>query len=546
VTGLTSSFPCCKIEIYDTSNNLVRTIVEGEIIECHTKDIVTSAVGTFSFTIPVQIGLNIVPNDIGNNYKAKIYYGYDSTYVHTFTGKILPLTTKFNSSDILRFFEGKSLGEILERRFKYNKRWQAVEADDIAAEVASDLGLTSSLDTDTTVETVTVRTETYFDLLKTISDYWVSAGVQLVKDFYVDKDNVLQWHDRPLRTGANVESFTYGIDFEEYNLKYDILSVKNRVTVYGAAKSPFPLSMDDWTDALTDWSPITGTLALHATAPKAGTYWIKCTANSVSHTADFYRIIPRVYLRDINKLRFWHWLSPTGTVDVASVFLYAPDASNAFTSRVGAISAATGKHYNDLSLGESAEYDVDENPTGIWEKYGSPNWMDINGVEFLFHEAGGTPGVDMPCMVDKLFFYPARWLGYQEDATSQTAYGIREAEYTDDNLMSAAEAQTRAETLLYQQKDRLLRLDFSVRGNTNVLVGDRLTVTLPPDELTSVDFDVVSVENHFVNPNYRTVIQTIQGVTSRQLPSLTPLDGISRQLKQNREVTAELYSRIVR
>ena len=90
--------------------------------------------------------------------------------------------------------------------------------------------------------------------MQQISDYWVNAGTKLQKDFYVDKDEVLQWHDRPLRTGANVETFTYGEgnDFQSYSLKYDILPIKNKITVYGAAKAPVPLNKGDWTDIEQD------------------------------------------------------------------------------------------------------------------------------------------------------------------------------------------------------------------------------------------------------------------------------------------------------
>jgi hypothetical protein len=542
-----STFPICKIEIYDTSDNLVRTLTKSDILDCNSKDIVTSGVGSFSFTLPAIAGLSVVNNDIGNNYKAKIFFGYGSTYVHLFTGKILPFTTSV-STNALRTYEGKSLSEILERRFKYNKRWQAAEADDIAHEVATDLSLTHSLDTDTTAETITVRTESYFNLMQKISDYWVSAGTQLQKDFYVDKDNILQWHDRPLRTGINVETFTYGPDFQNYSLKYDILPIKNKITVYGAAKAPVPLNKDDYTESLTDWTAVSGTLSLNSTTPKAGTYWITSTHASLN---DFYRTIPRVHLRDINKICFWHKIltfGGVGTIDTAQIRLHAPDASNSFYSKAAVISTVVGNpgKWYELSLGESAEYEADENPSGIWEKTGSPNWMNICGVEFLTHESGGAV-TDTLTYVDKLYFYPERWLSIAEDATSQTNYGLREAEYTDDNLLSEAECQVRAETLLYQQKDRVMRLDFAVVGNTNVLVGDRLTLSLPPDEITDMDFDVVSVENQWSNQSYQTVVHTI-GATyaTRQLPSMTPLDSVQKQLTQNREFTAELYSRIVR
>jgi hypothetical protein len=543
-----STFPICKIEIYDTSAALVRTLTQSDIIDCGYKDIVTSGVGSFSFTLPAIAGLAVVNNDIGNNYTAKLFFGYAPTFVHCFTGRILPFTTSV-SNTATRTYEGKSLGEILERRFKYNKRWQAAEADDIAHEVATDLSLTHSLDTDTTAETITVRTESYFNLMQKVSDYWVSAATQLQKDFYIDKDNVLQWHDRPLRTGAGVESFTYGVDFQNYSLKYDILPIKNKITVYGAAKAPVPLNKDDWTDVLTDWTPVSGTLSLDATLPKAGTNWIKCTHASLN---DFYRTIPRVYLRDINKVCFWHMIVTTGgvgTIDVAQVRLHAPDAANSFYSKATVISTTVGStpKWYELTLGEGAEYDAAENPSGIWEKTGTPNWMDICGVEWLTHESGGAI-TNTLTFVDKLYFYPERWVATAEDATSQTNYGLREAEYTDDNLMAEAECETRAETLLYQQKDRVMRLDFAVVGNTNLLVGDRLTLSLPPDEIVALDFDVVSVETSWnISSGFKSVVHAVGATTAtRQLPTMMPLDSVQKQLTQNREVTAELYSRVVR
>jgi hypothetical protein len=539
----------CKIEIYDTDGNLTQTITD-DIKECHTKEIMTSGIGSFSFTLPAFKNFNVVYDDIGNNYTAKIFFGYNGSYTHKFTGRILPWTTVI-AEDGWRMFEGKCLGEILERRFKYNKRWQAVEADDIVAEIASDLGLSSNIDLITDPETVTVRTSSYFDLLKQISDYWVDAGTQIQMDFNIDKDNTLQWTNRPRRTGAGLETLVYGEAFQSYTLKYDIQPVKNKIIVYGAAKAPYPVTKDGWTDALTNWAVTTGTLSLAdapATAPntpKAGTYWIKCDVNVTTKIGAFYRTIPRVYLRDINKLCFWHWLS-SSTADTAQVQLYAPDEYNTFYSKIGAL-ATGGVNWNDLSLGEGAEYDIDENPSGIWEKFGSPNWMDINAVGFLFHDAGGGVG-DLDIYIDKLYFYPERWSAIAEDTvTSQPAYELREVEYTDDNLLSEDECLVRAETLLYQQKDRLMRLDFSVAGNINILLGDRFTLDLPPDNISAMDFDVVSVENHYsLDTGYQTVTHCIGGSVSRQLPALTTLDSIQRQITQNRDITAELYSRIVR
>ena len=499
----------------------------------------TSGVGTFSFSLPAKVGFTNTYDDIGNNYKVKIYFGYNGVYTHLFSGKILPLTSNISKDRLVRFFEGKSLSEILERRFKYNKRWQAVDADVIVAELcdASNLNLASNITADASHETITVRTESYFDVLKKVSDYWVNAGSRVNRDIWVDKDNVLQWVPRPART-VGVESFTYGNDFIDYNLKYDILGVKNKITVYGAAAAPYPLDKDALSDSLTDWTAINGALALTNAAPygaKAGTYRISVSGNNA---VGMYRTLPkRIHLRDINKLSLWY----VHAAFQPKVILYAPDSSNTFAA---SLPGATGAwRFFEGGLGEVNEYDVDERPSGIWTKTGSPNWWDIEATEFSSTFSAGAWNLD----VDKIWFSPERWTHTpSEYATSQNVYGLREAEFTDDNLLSEAECQVRAETLLYQLKDRVLRLDFTVPGNTNVLLGDQLSITLPLDNISNVAFDVVSVEHHFGMQGYQTTVHLMQGANTRQLPPMTTLDSIQQQFSQNKAFMAELYTRIVR
>lgn len=526
-------FPNCKIEVYYPNGNLNQTIINA--IECHTKDIFTSSVGTFSFTLSAQTGLSYPLNTIGNNDKVKIYFGYNGNYVHVFTGRILPYTSVIGNPTT-RIFEGKSLSEILERRFKYNKRWQNVEADDIAAEVASDLSLTGDLATDTTAETITVRTESYFDLLKKVSDYWFDGSTAVKKDFGVNKDNVLVWKTRPLRT-VGVETFTYGNDFLDYTLKHDILPVKNKITVYGGSSAPYPLDRDEFTETITGWTEINGTASAETggvLGVKEGTYRIHIEGNT--YVGMYYTLPKRIFLRDISNLNFWYNHASV----TPAVQLYAPDSSNLFSAN---LETSAGWHFFEGGLGEANEYDVDERPTGIWHKTGSPNWWDIEAVAFESSPDTGAFSFD----VDKLWFYPERWVSTAEDVVgSQASYGLREAEFTDDNLLSESECEKRAKTLLYQLKDRVRRLDFTVEGNTNVLVGDRLSMTLPPDNLSAVAFDVVSVEHHFTIREFQTVVHALDTANSRDLPSASPLESIRHQLNRSREIQAEIYTRIVR
>jgi hypothetical protein len=505
----------------------------------------TTDVGSFSFTVPAIKGLTNSYDDIGNFYRATYELGYDSTYTHLFSGRVLDISTEV-AGKCTRTFTGKGLGELLERRVKRNKRWQATAAEDIVDDIAADLSLTCSRDNETTAETITVNTESYFDILKKVSDYWYDASTQVKMDFGINKDGELFWKTRPIRT-VGVESINKIL---AYNLKYTITNSKNNIRVLGASTAPYPVLMDDWTDSLTDWTATVGTLSLADAAattphvPKAGTYWISCLVNASSKQAAFYRVIPTITTRSINKIKFWEMIVG-GTADVFEVRLFT-DNSNYFYSKDGALTKTANKVYVDLPIGDGTEYDVDENPSGTWIKTGTPNWYDINQVGFFIHQTSGI--IDLSVYIDKLHFYPEPWQYSTdaEDSTNQTVYGEREAEYVDANLNSAAQCQSRQETLLYQQKDRILRLDFTVPGNTNILLGDRIPITLPIDNVSAVDFDVASVTHVFKDNGYLTTAHCLNTANTRRLPPLSPMESIKLNLKGTRDIVSDIYTRIVR
>lgn len=543
-----------KIELYNTAAVLKHTITSStnnSAIDIHTHDVLTSDIGSFAFTLPHNPPVYVY-NDVTEHWTAKVYLNAYKTTTTTdlvIAGRIQKITGPLQTeTGYIKLFECKGLGELLERRHKKNKRYLAVEADDIVAEIASDLSLTGDLATDTTAETITVRTESYFDLLKKVSDYWASAGTQVKKDFYVSPAGVLVWKARPIRT-AGVETLNVANkNILSYKVVRDKLSVKNNITVLGAASAPDPLTKDDYTDATSgtygggswSWAADHGALSTDdgsVYGVKAGTYSIKCFNNVSSYECDMTLTLPySVNIRHVNKLNFWQFVNGSNPI----IQLYAPDSSNYFQADLTLNSAW---FYESIGLGEDNEYDADENPTGRWTKTGSPNWWDITAARF--HTDDGEPASRL-ILIDKLYFTPERWTYTASDATSITAYGQNDAEYTDENLSTTTDCEKRAKTLLYQLKDPVVRADVTVNGCTNIKIGDRIPLTIPAEDLTASNFDVVAVTHDFNSTGFTTVATMVNSANTRMIPPTSNSDVVSRKIKSLQEVTSDLYSRIVR
>lgn len=551
--------PSCKILVYNTDGDLTHTIT-NDIISCEVELRLTTAPSAFNFTVYGQNGLNYVYNDIGANYLVKIYMGYgtlgDSDL--QLVGHILKFYTDVKSKGVTRRFEGKCLGEILERRQKTNKRWQDVDADDIPADIVTDLSLGSDLATETTNETITVRTENYWEILKRVSDYWFDGSTKIQADFYVDNGDVghpdghLVWKARPIRT-AGVETLTYGHDFSEYRLIYDLLPSKNKITVYGAASAYLPDDKDEWTEDedTTNWTASSGALTFTDTpiTPEEGAKCVICshsdTESPYAQDVSFQRALPNITLRNINRLNFYYYPGTTAPVyDHQTCKLLCPDSSNYFQLR-DFTGASNNWHWVDAPLGDTAVYDATENPTGVWDiGAGSPNWWNIQAI--AFHGDSAASSGTLFFGVDKLYFSPDRWVGSAENATNQAIYDIREAEYTDENLLSDAECTKRASSLLMQLDDKTIGVTFTVDGNTNIKRGDRISLTLPPDNISATNFDVINVKHNYSMSGFFTTPQLVYGGDIRMFPTQSPAEGLLRGLQNVKSVTSELYSRIVR
>lgn len=519
--------PVYKIETY-TGAVLDHTI-EKDALEIRFKEILTSDVGGFRIVLPTKKnGSDYYYDDIAVFDKVKIWLDYDSVSGDPdFIGRIYRISAPLSvEGGYVRIIRGKSQGEILQRRFKKDKSWINIDASVIVTELANDLSIgTGSIESDTTDLNLTVKTETYFDLLKKISDYY-DAGGSVKKDFYVDIDYDLVWAERdgtsPFRSGASVETFTVGDNIVNYQVLRDIENVRNDIVVYGDAGTFEPQDQDSWTESLTNWTASAGTLSLENAIKKYGNYSVECWSESLGTDTKFKRTFDVLTLRDINELRFWRLVDATPST--SKVRLLAPDTSNYFEADM---TTTEGWQHKSYSLGPTEIYDANLNPNGAWTETGTPNWWNMQGIQFWV-EYGPQ---DVYTYIDALYFAPVRWTGSVSDNTSKTNYGTREMEYTDDDLKSDTQCDVKAETLLYQMKDPVIRIDLVVVGNSNVLVGDRLSMTIPAENISASSYDVISVEQVLLPAphGFRTYISMVDSANTRFAPVVTTNELLRRQ-----------------
>jgi hypothetical protein len=284
--------------------------------------------------------------------------------------------------------------------------------------------------------------------------------------------------------------------------------------------------------------------------PKEGTDAVLCQASDTSapytdQHFKFKRALPSVNLRDINKLYFWYYPGHNiagGAYVTLKVRLLAPDSSNYFELHDD-LSMLQQWYWADLTLGEAAEYDVDEKPNGIWDKTGTPNWWNICGVEWEGTSNAAASG-SLLFGLDKLYFYPERWVYTASDEDSIDDYYQQDAEYTDENLASTAQCEVRAKTLLYQLKDPVVRVNLTCAGNTNILLGDRVPVEIP-NEGIDADFDIVAVDHNFTMKGWQTTASCVDSANTRSLPAANQGDAIRKRLNSLKLVTSELYQKVV-
>jgi hypothetical protein len=130
----------------------------------------------------------------------------------------------------------------------------------------------------------------------------------------------------------------------------------------------------------------------------------------------------------------------------------------------------------------------------LWQVESGFDWTQIKKLRVVcWFDDVGTGSF----WVDGLYFGGRRYSALQEDASSQSSYGLRELVEVDEELYSDSECTSRAKALLSNLKDSAeqltLRSTVVDYGTTPLLPGDTVHVALP-NEGVDGDFRIISVE----------------------------------------------------
>jgi len=528
------SIPINKIEIY-SNGDLLHAITNGAL-NIHVKDTATDNVGIFSFILPTKFdGDNYYYNDVAVYDKVKLFFGYQDAgglpANPDFVGRIYQISAPLSiESGYVRVFTGKLLGQILKRRIKHQKQWINTAASTIVTELATELVIsTTEIEVDNTEVNLTVDAETYWDVLCKVSDYWKSADEKIQKDFWVSWDNKLYWKTRPLRETPNVEVLTVGENIINYNVLRDIESMKNRIRVYGKAERPWSgvESTDAWTESTTDWTTDGSSVDTDTDPKYVGSYSVKATkANSATCYLQRTGLggvdCTGRFRTSFNKLKFACYLDDPGSIaSIVDYWLYIITSSGNYYQKRFVLNGEYGKwHVLEHGLND-----------GTWQKVGSPDWSNITAVRVIFQYSGNM-NYTFYQHIDMLHFWGARYQSsVVEDADSQILYGVAELVHIDDMLLSDSDCNKRANALLTQLKNLVIRLDVVIPGCTNVKLGDRILMTIPAENITAKPYDVVSAEHSFSNRGFLTSASMINTADTRTAPSLSINEALRREFQ---------------
>lgn len=513
------SQPVYRIEVWKPGGGSALYTFTSEVASIRTKEVVTDGVGNFSFTIPTKKGDRFKYYDIDLHDTVKIWLAYGSVPTDPiFVGKVGSISACMDSMQGYgRVISGLSQGEILLNRLKKNKMWTTTDATTVVSAFASDLSLGTSYTgdaSDTTHVTLEVATKNYFELMQEISDYYDAAN-SIKKDFYVDIGDAghttghLVWKTRPFRS-SGVSTLTVNKNILDYNVLRQKEPVRNDILVYGKAILMYPETQDEWTDdpLHANWSLTQGTaLTIEAGDNKVGSHYIKATGDKdlvASHTLcklkfTFPDNIHQSLHGQYDTLAFYARtpiISPSNSFKIR----LCTDSSNYFETTYDK-STTTDWEYLEFPLGYTQTYSNDF-PNGIWTANGSPEWIDLDYIEF--YQEWDNQDESSSIRLDDLWFKPRRPSGTATNAASIASYGQRDLEVVDERLRTNAECTARAEALLWQKKDAPIQIDVLVLGDTNILVGDRLSMTIPAENILTTNFDVISVEHFLTAKGFNT------------------------------------------
>lgn len=308
----------------------------------------------------------------------------------------------------------------------------------------------------------------------------------------------------------------------------DISCVRNKVHIYGAADKLNPDNMDawtDWTQLPIPWTcgqddtldvdtvnKVQGISSVYVHSETSLTLSVSCwaacafdSALACGRTHGYQRLNFAVRFYVQNVMGSYHFTDFCVRLKT--------DANNYFEKHHVIPSEKqtdTAWNYYQESLGPTAE--EQKGSEDVWVEVGSPDWRNITQVQFQLDGTVDNSSAYISINIDKLFFDQGRFSAIEEDSASEAAYGLREMSETDEELVSDAECDLRAKSLLAYYKDpaeyltvKTTVLDY---GLAPVLAGDRIHATFPNENIDG-DYRAETVE-YYVDGNEQTLEVTFE------------------------------------
>jgi len=349
----------------------------------------------------------------------------------------------------------------------------------------------------------------HWNAVKEMCDAVVMGDGAIGADGYVDSNGIVSIFKRGIH--ASTVSLTDKI--KSYSVDNDFYRIRNKVKVYSnppkvdPANQPtiipghaYPSDHDTWTEPAdsANWlfsnvgydyidfptgSPKVGTAYLRFNKVGMGNGWfrrmhdpINCLAKGAFKSVNF-------------------WINYSNTYDHYHVRLLAPDATHYFET--APVTPETAWVLKSLWIGSDYEYDVDNNPQGLWIPVNSPDWTGIEGVEWNA-DMLNTQTVS----VDGLYYGNAP---YQAEVSADPGtYGVRclEPQWVD-GLRSDYECQLYGQGLLKYYQNKVRTVNVSTFGDNGFVPGYMQPVAIANDGLSD-SFSILEIVHHIEDVDWST------------------------------------------
>jgi hypothetical protein len=397
-------------------------------------------------------------------------------------------SVKYESTPVENYVRvsGRCWGERLFRRVVTktyeNKKGEEIVKDllDYYAGLSHVRGGTELVEaTDTTYTCLSYENTPVFDILRYVAESADKAGV-IGYDFRVAPDGKFEFFPKNTKTSSAER-----LENSEYTK--DVIRVRNRVAVYGAADASVPLDKDSWTESLSPadgvWSATSGTVSFDTAVKVKGAGSVKTYAQNLNYASSLFTLNAGKEGDTAQYPALNVWLSREAAFNgnVTLTLFDAADRAAGHEFTVG----------HEKWFQTQVQFDAGAD---AWQADSGFDWSHIKKVRVTCWFDGAGTGA---FWVDGLFFGGRRYSVVAEDAGSQAGYGLRELVEVDEELWSDGECAGRAEALLANQKDpaesltvRSTVVDY---GGSPILAGDKVHIVLP-NEGVDANFRVLSAE----------------------------------------------------